>query len=61
MTEAQKLRLLELVVQAGARPEMAVEYARQYERYVTDESGVVPLRNSTRDSEGSSPQGLACA
>jgi hypothetical protein len=49
MTEAQRLRLLELAVQAGASPNMAVDFARQFEGYLA-ESGVVPAANSTQDS-----------
>lgn len=50
MTEAQRLRLLELAVQAGAIPDMAINYARKFERYLTDESRVVSSQHSTPDS-----------
>jgi hypothetical protein len=50
MTEAQRLRLLELAVQAGAAPDMTINYARQFERYLRGESAVVPVSNSTPDS-----------
>jgi hypothetical protein len=36
MTEADKLRLLELAIQAGADAYQAVDCARQYERSVPD-------------------------
>ena len=36
MTEAQRLRLLELVVQAGASPDAVMGYARAYERYILE-------------------------
>ena len=54
MTEAQRLRLLELAVSAGAAPDMAVEYARKYAAWVTTESRVVPSGDSTQDSGVSS-------
>ena len=51
MTEAQRLRLLELAVQAGCSPHDAIGYARDYERYIkANESEVVPSRHSTQDS-----------
>jgi hypothetical protein len=50
MTEAQRIRLLELAIQVGAAPTHAVALARQLERYVAGESGVVPTQDSTPDS-----------
>lgn len=50
MTEATRLRLLELAVQAGAIPDMAINYALKFERYLKSESVVVPSQHSTPDS-----------
>jgi hypothetical protein len=52
MTEAQRLRVLELAVQAGSTTYEAVETARRFERYLSEpyESVVVPSANSTPDS-----------
>jgi hypothetical protein len=50
MTEAQRLRLLELAVEAGALPSMAVEAAQEFERYCRGESAVVLTKATTGDS-----------
>jgi hypothetical protein len=51
MTEAQRLRLLELAIQAGAVAYQAVDCARQYERYlIARESGVAATQNTTGTS-----------
>jgi hypothetical protein len=54
MTEAQKLRVLELAVQAEARPEKVVEVAREFERYLATDSAVVPSEGSAAGSLASS-------